>query len=128
MGFFPAEFDRVDAKAKVTGTARFSYEYNIPNLAYGVMVGSTITKGSITALDIKSAERAPGVIAVISHLNIPKLTGYEPAKDADTLPAIHKGFKVFGDNIIHFNGQPIAIVVADTFERATYAASLVKAQ
>ncbi len=128
MGFFPNESDRVDAKAKVTGTARFSYEYDIPNLAYGVMVGSSITKGSITALDTKSAERAPGVIAVISHLNIPKLPGYEPAKDADTQPAIHKGFKVFGDNIIHFNGQPIAIVVADTFERATYAASLVKAQ
>ncbi|HEV8079350.1 MAG TPA: xanthine dehydrogenase family protein molybdopterin-binding subunit [Chitinophagaceae bacterium] len=128
MGFFPDDLERVDAKAKVTGTAQFSAEYNFPNLAYGVMVGSTITKGTINVLDTKSAERAPGVLAVISHLNIPKLPGYEPPKDADKLPAIRKGFKVFSDNIVRFNGQPIAIVVADTFERAVYAASLVKAQ
>ena len=125
MGFAD-ELDRVDARAKVTGTAQFSYEYNIPNLAYGVMVASTITKGTIVSLDTKRAERAPGVIAVISHLNIPKLKGYEPAADADKLPAIRKGFKVFENNMVRFNGQPIAIVVADTFERATYAASLVK--
>jgi len=127
MGFAD-ELDRVDARAKVTGTAQFSYEYNIPNLAYGVMVASTITKGTIVSLDTKRAERAPGVIAVISHLNIPKLKGYEPAADADKLPAIRKGFKVFENNMVRFNGQPIAIVVADTFERATYAASLVKAE
>ncbi len=127
MGFAD-ELDRVDARAKVTGTAQFSYEFDLPNVAYGVMVGSTITKGTISALETKNAERAPGVLAVISHLNIPKLPGYEPPKDAATLPAIKKGFKVFSDNAVRFNGQPIAIVVADTFERATYAASLVKAQ
>ena len=128
MGFPPDEFDRIDAKAKVTGKAQFSYEYNIPNLAYGVMIGSNITKGTILALDTKTAERAPGVIAVISHLNMPKLKTYEPGADADKMPAIKKGFKVFSDNVIRFNGQPIAIVVADTFERATYAESLVKAK
>ncbi|MDQ6761922.1 MAG: molybdopterin-dependent oxidoreductase, partial [Bacteroidota bacterium] len=122
------DIDRVDGRAKVTGTAQFSYEYNIPNLAYGVIVASTITKGIITSLNTKSAERAPGVIAVISHLNMPKLKSYEPAADADKQTEIHKGFKVFQNNIVHFNGQPIAIVVADTFERATYAATLVKAQ
>ena len=128
MGFFPDELDRVDGRAKVTGTAQFAYEYNIPNVAYGVLVGSTITKGTITDLDTKSAERAPGVIGIISHLNIPKLPGYEPPKDAETLPPIRKGFKPFENNMIRFNGQPIAIVVGDTFERAVYAASLVKAQ
>ena len=128
MGFFPEELDRVDARAKVTGTAQFSYEYDIPNVAYGVIVASTIAKGTIISLDTKSAEKSPGVITVISHLNIPKLKGYEPVPDADKLPAIRKGFKVFENNMVRFNGQPIAIVVADTFERATYAASLVKAQ
>lgn len=127
MGFSD-DLDRIDARAKVTGAAQFSYEYDLPNLAYGVIVSSTIAKGTITALDTKAAERAPGVIIVVSHLNIPKLKGYEPAPDADKVPAIRKGFKVFADNIVRFNGQPIAIVVADTFERATYAASLVKAQ
>ncbi len=128
MGFFPEQIDRVDARAKVTGTAQFSYEYNIPNLAYGVIVASTITKGAIISINTKSAERAPGVVAVISHLNMSKLKSYDPAADADKQPAIQKGFKVFQNNLVHFNGQPIAIVVADTFERATYAASLVKAQ
>ena len=93
MGFLPEELERLDAKAKVTGKAQFSYEYDFPNMAYGVIISSTITKGSITALDTKNAERAPGVITVISHLNIPKLKGYEPAVDADKLPSIKKGFK-----------------------------------
>ena len=128
MGTFPEEIDRVDARAKVTGSAQFSYEYNFPNLVYGVMVSSIIAKGTITALDTKSAERTSGVIAVMSHLNVPTLKSYEPAKDSDAQPSIRKGFKVFSDNVVRFSGQPIAIVVADTLERATYAASLVKAQ
>src|SRR5215213_2884039 len=127
MGFSD-ELDRIDARAKVTGTAQFSYEYTLPDLAYGVIVSSTITKGTIAALDTKSAEWAPGVLAVMSHLNIPKLKGYEPPADADKLPPRRKGFKVFADNMVRFNGQPIAIVVADTLERATYAASLVTVQ
>ncbi|MDQ6755375.1 MAG: xanthine dehydrogenase family protein molybdopterin-binding subunit [Bacteroidota bacterium] len=128
MGFFPDELDRVDARAKVTGTAQFSYEYNIPNITYGVIVGSTITKGTITSLETKSAERAPGVLAVITHINVLNLKSFEPQADANKQPPIRKGFNVFADNMVRFNGQPIAIVIADTFERATYAASLVKAQ
>src|SRR5215212_11151448 len=128
MALFPDELDRVDAKAKVTGTAQFSAEYNFPNLVYGVIVGSTITKGTITSLDTKSAERAPGVVGVISHINVLALKSFEPQADANKQPPIRRGFKVFADNVVRFNGQPIAIVVADTFERATYAASLVKAQ
>lgn len=120
--------DRVDAEAKVTGAAKYAAEYDLPGVTYGVMVGSTITKGSINVLETKSAERAPGVLAVISHLNLPKLPGYAPGKDDDKIPASKKGFKVFADNIIRFNGQPIAIVIADTYERALYASSLVKAQ
>ncbi|HUS02385.1 MAG TPA: xanthine dehydrogenase family protein molybdopterin-binding subunit [Chitinophagaceae bacterium] len=128
MGFSPEELDRVDAKAKVTGTAQFSAEYNFPNLAYGVIVASTITKGTITSLDTKTAERAPGVLAVISHINVLSLKSFEPQADANKQPPIRRGFNVFADNVVRFNGQPIAIVVADTFERATFAASLVKAQ
>lgn len=128
MGFFPDELERVDGRAKVTGKAQFSYEYDFPNMAYGVIVASTIAKGSINALDTKAAEKAPGVITVISHLNLPKMKGYEQTAESEKLPPIKKGFKVFSDNLVRFNGQPIAIVVADTFERATYAASLVKAQ
>jgi xanthine dehydrogenase YagR molybdenum-binding subunit len=122
-----ADIDRVDGKAKVTGAARYSAEYDLPGVTYGVLVGSNITKGSITAIDTKPAEKAPGVLAVITHLNAPKIPGYidgtNPAK-----PAAVRGLKIFNDAIIRFNGQPIALVIADSFERATYAASLVKAR
>ncbi|RYY70925.1 MAG: xanthine dehydrogenase family protein molybdopterin-binding subunit, partial [Chitinophagaceae bacterium] len=120
------ELDRVDGIAKVTGQAKYTAEFDMPGLAYGVIVGSNITKGTIAAIDTKAAERAPGVLGVITHLNVSKPAGYTAA-DA-TKPAPVRGLKVFDDNVIHFNGQPIALVMADSFERATYAASLIKAQ
>lgn len=120
------ELDRVDGKAKVTGQAKYSAEYDMPDLAYGVLVGSNISKGTIAAIDTKAAERAPGVLGVITHLNITKPAGYTAADAAK--PAAVRGLKIFDDNVIHFNGQPIALVMADSFERATHAASLVKAQ
>src|SRR5215218_11373427 len=130
--FFDAAFidgpDRVDGKAKVTGAAKFSAEFDLPGLTYGVLVASTIAKGSITALDTKEAEKAPGVLAIITHLNSPKVPGYDAGANPAKGPVGGKGLQVFNDNIVHFNGQPIALVIADTFERATYAASLIKSQ
>lgn len=120
--------DRVDGVQKVTGTAKYSAEYNFPGIVYGVLAESTIAKGTITAMDTKAAENAPGVLAVITHLNCPKLPGYESsAAEIAKQPSTKRGFRVFTDNTIRFSGQPIAIVVADTFERAVHAASLVKA-
>src|SRR5438128_1633202 len=69
--------DRVDAKVKVTGTAKFAAEYEIPGLVYGVLVTSTITKGRIKNIDAKKAERAPGVLSVVTHLNRPKVPGWD---------------------------------------------------
>jgi len=117
---------RVDGRLKVTGAAKYSAEYTPAGLTYGVLVGSTITKGSITAIDTKAALKAPGVLAIITHLNAPKVPGDQPEKDKK---AGDKGaLKVFYDDKIYYNGQPVAIVIADTFERAQFAASLVKAQ
>jgi xanthine dehydrogenase YagR molybdenum-binding subunit len=113
---------RVDGRLKVTGAAKYSAEYNIKGVTYGVMVGSTITKGSIKAIDTKAAEHAPGVLAVITYLNSPKVPGYQTDN-----PAAKGMLKIFYDDKIYFNGQPIALVVADTYERALYAASLIKA-
>ncbi|PZR25378.1 MAG: xanthine dehydrogenase family protein molybdopterin-binding subunit [Citrobacter freundii] len=125
--FIPA--DRVDGRDKVTGAAKYAAEHKLPGTVYGVIVTSTIAKGSITALNTKPAENAPGVLAVISHLNSPKVPGFHPVdKKANPKAQEWQGLKVFNDNRIYSNGQPIAIVVADTFERAVYAASLVKAQ
>lgn len=113
---------RVDGRLKVTGTAKYSAEYDVKGLVYGVMVGSTITKGSIKSIDTKPAERAPGVVAVITYLNCPNIPGYHTPDQPPKGP-----LKIFVDNSIYFNGQPIALVIADTYERALYAASLVKA-
>jgi len=113
------ETDRVDGILKVTGKAKYFAEYELPGITYGVLVTSTLTKGKIASLDTKSAEKAPGVIAVISHLNKPSAPGYEQEGGSP--------LKIFYTDKIFFNGQPIALVVANTFERATYAASLVKA-
>ena len=121
------DIDRVDGIQKVTGAAKYSAEYDFPGMLYGVLTCSTITKGTITAMDTKDAENAPGVMAVITHLNCPEIPGYKKTPEQDKLAPTKKGYKVFFDNIIRFNGQPIAIVVADTYERAVYAASLVKA-
>jgi xanthine dehydrogenase YagR molybdenum-binding subunit len=113
---------RVDGRLKVTGGAKYSGEYEVPGLTYGVLVPATITSGTVTAIDSKAALRAPGVLAVITPFNAIKVPGYQPEA-----PTRIKGLKLFNDTQVYFNGQPIALVVADTFERATHAAGLVKA-
>jgi xanthine dehydrogenase YagR molybdenum-binding subunit len=113
--------NRVDGRLKVTGGAKYAAEFNVRGLTYGVLVCATIAKGTIRSIDSRQAENAPGVLAVISHLNCPKIPGYpaEPAKAP---------IKIFYDDQVLYNGHPIAMVIADTFERAQYAASLVKAE
>lgn len=118
--------DRVDGVQKVTGTAKYSAEYDFPGLVYGVLAGSTITRGSITAMDTKAAENAPGVLAVITHLNCPEVPGYKNNPSQANLPETKRGYHVFADNLIRFNGQPVALVIADTYERAVFASSLIK--
>ncbi|RYF16679.1 MAG: xanthine dehydrogenase family protein molybdopterin-binding subunit, partial [Flavobacteriales bacterium] len=100
------------------GKAKYFAEFQLPGLTYGVLVTSTITKGKVTGIDAKAAKNAPGVLDVLSYLNKPTAPGYEQAGGSP--------MKVFYTDEVFFNGQPIALVVADTFERATYAATLVK--
>jgi xanthine dehydrogenase YagR molybdenum-binding subunit len=106
--------DRIDGPAKVTGSAPYAYERHdvAPDAAYGWIVGSAIAKGRITAIDTRAAERAPGVLAVITHANAGKL-GKGSNNTAHLLG---------GPEIEHYD-QAIALVVADTFERARDAAS-----
>jgi len=113
---------RVDGRLKVTGGAKYSGEWELPGLAYGVLVSATITSGNIVSMDVKAAERAPGVLAVITPFNTPGVPGFKPDASQPV-----RGLKLFNDRQIHFNGQPIALVVAESFEKATHAASLVKA-
>lgn len=127
--FFIPENERVDGRDKVTGKAKYAAEHSLPNLCYGVIVGSTIAKGSIDEIDTSAAEKAPGVLGIFSHQNTIKVPGFEPQPAQNGRPGNNwNGLKVFYDNKILSNGQPIAIVVADSIERAQHAATLVRAR
>ncbi len=122
-----ADDDRVDGLAKVTGKAKFSAEFRPERLVYGVFVCSTIAKGAIKGMYLNEAKNAPGVIDIIYYLNAPAVPGFKPAdRAANPNARDFAGLKVFYNNLVVSNGQPIALVVADTFERAVHAATLVK--
>jgi xanthine dehydrogenase YagR molybdenum-binding subunit len=123
-----AAHNRVDGKLKVTGAAKYTAEYPQENLLYGIMVTSTIASGTIKSIDSKEAETAPGVVAVISHLNRPAVPGYDTPSGSGNPMLSGQEFRPLYDNKVYYNGQIVAVVVADTFERAQYAASLVKVQ
>ncbi len=114
---------RKDGTLKVTGKATYAAEHSRENLLYGVVVQSTIPSGRITEMDTREAQNAQGVIAIYSHLNSLKIN--KPDAIADGGAAQTTYTPIQHDRIIH-NGQNIALVVAETFEQATYAASLVK--
>ncbi|MEI9944933.1 MAG: xanthine dehydrogenase family protein molybdopterin-binding subunit [Chitinophagaceae bacterium] len=118
--------DRVDGIAKVTGKAKYSAEHQFANMAYAVFVCSTIARGSIRTMQLYEAKNAPGVLDIIYYLNCPPVPGYKPDYKAKNPGAVLNGLNVFYNNMVKSNGQPIAMVVADTYERAVYAASLVK--
>lgn len=120
--------NRVDGRMKVTGGAKYSAEFELPNLTHAVLVTSTIAKGRIKSLETKAAERAPGVLAVISHLNSPDVPGFAQHDHPTEPPTRGQPLRAFYNDKVYSNGQPIAVVVANTFERALYAASLVKEQ
>lgn len=120
-----SNINRVDGFAKVTGSATYSAEYKTSGVVYACLVGSTIAKGRIKTIDTKKAEWAPGVLAVITHLNVDKPAGYQKAKDKHNFG---QPLQIFKDDSILYYDQPIALVIADTFERMQYAASLIKAE
>ncbi|WDF57931.1 xanthine dehydrogenase family protein molybdopterin-binding subunit [Flavobacterium sp. KACC 22758] len=119
-----SNINRVDGFAKVTGSATYSAEYKTAGVVYACLVGSTIAKGRIKTIDTKKAEWAPGVLAVITHLNVDKPVGYEKVKDKHNFG---QPLQIFKDDSVLYYDQPIALVIADTFERMQYAASLIKA-
>ncbi|HKG15852.1 MAG TPA: xanthine dehydrogenase family protein molybdopterin-binding subunit, partial [Pyrinomonadaceae bacterium] len=122
------EMSRVDGVAKVTGRAKYAAEFRAPNLAYGFIVLGAVAKGSIKSIDAREAERAPGVVRVFTHLNAPKLgpkasTEQSPPRAREEQD---KSFRALQSDRIYFNAQPVALVVAETYEQARYAARLVK--
>jgi xanthine dehydrogenase YagR molybdenum-binding subunit len=117
---------RVDGAAKVTGAARYAAEFAPPRLAHGVIIQSTIAKGRITEIDASAAERAPGVLAVITHRNAPELPYQKQHPTPVVDPAIGVQLPMLQDDLVRHNGQHIGVVVAETLEQATYAADLMR--
>src|SRR5687768_8524011 len=123
------EMSRVDGAAKVTGKAKYAAEFQVPNVAYGFIVLGTVAKGRIRTIDTRDAERAAGVIKVLTHLNAPRLGPKLSTEDAPprAQPEQDKSFRALQSDRIFFNMQPIALVVAETYEQARYAGRLIKA-
>ncbi|CAN7744069.1 xanthine dehydrogenase family protein molybdopterin-binding subunit [Rhizobium leguminosarum] len=124
INFIGKPVSRVDGRLKVTGGAVFSAEFNCPGLAHAVVVRSTIASGRITAIAVDEADRAPGVIAVLTHQNSPRLP-YHPHK---SLPdaVVGERLHVLQDDHISHQGQPVALIIAETLEEAAHAVSLVR--
>ena len=108
---------RVDGPLKVRGEARYAAEFPVAKLVHAVTLQSTIAKGTITPIDTKAAEKLPGVLAIITHLKVPKADGSKGEQNKLLL---------LQDNVIRHSGQHIGVVVAETFEQATQAASQIK--
>lgn len=115
---------RLEGKLKVTGSAKYAAEYEVDNLLYGYVVNSTITKGKILSIDVRKAMALPGVIEVLSHENRTRLAWFDlQYTDMDAPPGTV--FKPLYDENILYNGQPVALVVAESFEMARFAATQV---
>lgn len=114
-----APLDRVDGRLKVTGAAKYSAEIAVPNLAYGALVLSTVANGRIAHVDDAAVRRMPGVIAVMTPANAPRVT-------ASGKEVGYPVLRVLQDDLVHYDRQPVAVVIADTFERATDAAAALR--
>jgi xanthine dehydrogenase YagR molybdenum-binding subunit len=118
--------DRVDGRDKVTGAARYTADIVLPDLAYAALVGATVPSGRVTGIDTAEARAAGGVLAILTHENLPRI-----AQPPHLLPSLvgaaapGESFFPMQDDVVHYAGQPVALVVADSLERAQHAAALV---
>src|ERR1700680_3284579 len=109
-----APLNRLAGVQKVTGAAKYAYEYPVEGVTYVFPVQSTIARGRVVSIDASAARALPGVIAMLSHENAPQLAPVNDAKLA-----------VFQSEAIAYRGQFVAGVVAQTLEMARQAAALV---
>ncbi|SCX98967.1 xanthine dehydrogenase YagR molybdenum-binding subunit [Nonlabens sp. Hel1_33_55] len=115
--------DRVEGHLKVMGKAKYASEYPIKNKVYGQGINSTIAKGTITSIDTSEAEKQEGVLKVITYKNAEKLKTFDEEMVSIATDTIAP---VLQSNQVHYYGEYVGFVVAETFEQAQYAARLVK--
>lgn len=115
---------RVDGKLKVTGAAKYAAEFNVPGLLYGFIVSSHIAKGKITKFDLSKAENLEGVIKIFTFENRPRAAWFDRSYKDEVAPPGSPFRPLYDENVIH-SQQPVALVVAEDFETARFAAALV---
>ena len=115
--------DRIEGHLKVTGKAKYASEFPVENMAYAQGVNSTIAKGKIKDIDASVAENLDGVIKVITFKNAEKLKNYSEEMTSFSLETVVPALQ---DQKVHYYGEYVACVVAETFEQAQYASRLVK--
>jgi len=116
---------RIDGRAKVTGSAKYAAEYHVPGLAHGFVLNATIAKGRIRRIHTADALAVEGVLDVFTHEHRPKMAASND-KYEDEVAAEGEHYRPLYDAEIRFNGQPIALIVAEEPETARFAASLVR--
>jgi xanthine dehydrogenase YagR molybdenum-binding subunit len=124
-GLIGTQLSRVDGPLKVRGEAPFAAEVALDGMVYAALAFSTVAKGRIVSLDTSAAENAPGVVLVMSHLNAPKMAAIPYFLQAPK-SAAGDNFTVMQDDRIHWNGQPIAVILAETQEQADHAKTLIR--
>jgi xanthine dehydrogenase YagR molybdenum-binding subunit len=116
---------RVDGPAKVTGKARYAADFNVEGMLFGAVATSTIASGRIVRIDASEAERVAAVVKVLTHKNRPPVAENDKAWKDDVAPEEGSPFRPLYDDKIVFSEQPVAFVIAEDWEAARYAASLI---
>jgi xanthine dehydrogenase YagR molybdenum-binding subunit len=126
MSIVGAPINRTDGWAKVSGAARYSAEHFVPGMAHAVLVTSTIPKGRVLRIDTDSAAGVPGVLLVMTPQNVMRLP--QETKAGKLQPPIGRVLSLLQDDVVHYNNQPIGVVVADTLEHAREAAARLRVE
>jgi xanthine dehydrogenase YagR molybdenum-binding subunit len=125
MTYIGTPRSRVDGRAKVTGTARYAGEFPAPDLAHGYIVSSAVARGRVLSVETEAARSLPGVLEVFTHENRPG-TAWLSGNYQDEVAPPGSPFRPLYDDQIQFSGQPVALVVAEDFDTARDAASLIR--
>jgi xanthine dehydrogenase YagR molybdenum-binding subunit len=128
MAYIGTPTSRVDGPAKVTGAAKYAGDAAAPGLVYGAVVTSTIPKGRIARIDASAALRVAGVLDVLTHENRPRMARRIAAYKDFVAPEQGSPFRPLYDDKIMFSGQPIALALAEEWEIARFAATLVRVE
>ena len=124
-GLVGKPISRVDGSLKVRGDARFAAEIALDGMVFAALKYSTIAKGKIASIDTEAAEAAPGVVLVMTYKNSPPMKP-SPLFMSDAKAAGGDDLPIMQDARVHWNGQPVAVVLAQTQEQADHAKTLIE--